>query len=401
MTRKNTALIAFICALAVGNLYDAQPLMVEIAATFGATPEAVGLVATLAQVGYGLGVLLLVPLGDAVERRRLVLVLLCLVGLAMAAAGAAPTLGALVVAHFMIGLTTVTPQILIPYAATLAAPKERATVLGIIQSTLLVGILLARTFAGAVGALWGWRSIFFVGAALSWALALAVRLALPAQPVAARLGYGALLRSMAELGRSSPGLWRASWASAGNFAAFSAFWTTLAFLIDESYHLGPAVVGLFGLVGVAGALGASWAGRAADRYGAKVAQQAALWLTVFAFGLFYAAPHSLLVLVTGVVLMDAGVQAAHLALQAEVFSLREDARSRLNGIYMFMRFAGGATGSLVGAWSWHAAGWMGVCSVGVAFCVAAACCVGKPPLRPMPSHKNGSWDDGDPAFKSS
>lgn len=375
MTRKTMAFLSFACAAAVGNIYFAQPMLVEISQAFAASAGAVSLVATMAQVGYGLGVLLLVPLGDMVERRGLIVNLLLAVGAGMACSGAAARLEGLCLAQFAVGLTTVTPQILIPYAATLAAPAQRATVIGAIQSALLIGILLARTAAGAAGSIWGWRAVFYLAAVLSLLLALCVRFCVPPQPIGKKVPYRKLLASMWDLFISEPTLRRISMASACNFAAFSAFWTTLAFLLDNAYHFGPAVVGLFGLVGVAGALGASVAGRVADRYGAAVAQRAALWLTAASFVVYLGAPYSLILLILGVVLMDAGVQAAHLAFQAEVFGLNEGARSRLNGIYMFMRFAGGAAGSILGAYSWHWGQWPGVCCVGIAFSVAAAACI--------------------------
>jgi predicted MFS family arabinose efflux permease len=386
MTRKITALISFICAVAVGNLYFAQPILVLVGDALQATPSEVGWVATLAQVGYGLGVLFLVPLGDVLERRRLIVCLLCSVAVALAAAGRATTLSGLVWANFFVGVTTVSPQVLIPYAASLTAQAQRATVLGTIQSGLLVGILLARTVAGAVAAEWGWRAIFFIAAGLSLALALLVRLTLPVQPAGQRATYVALLRSMPELFAKNPGLRRVGAISALNFASFSAFWTTLAFLLADSYHYGPGVVGLFGIVGVAGALGASAAGRMADRRGTAAAQRLACIVTCVAFAVYLASPYSLAALVLGVVLMDAGVQAAHIACQAEVFALEPAARSRLNGIYMFLRFAGGAAGSLLGAWSWSVLRWPGVCLTGGLLSLAALACVS--PLSHQPSGGN-------------
>jgi predicted MFS family arabinose efflux permease len=375
MSRKTAALISFICAVAVGNLYYIQPILVEVAGELHASSDQVGLLAMWAQVGYGVGVLLLVPLGDVLERRRLIVVLLCAVATALAAAGCAGSLAGLTLANMLIGVTTVTPQILIPYAASLATPAQRATVLGTIQSGLLVGILLARTFAGFVAAWLGWRAIYFVASGLSVALACLVRYALPRQAQGVQVRYGALLKSMPVLLRQQPVLRRAAWVSALNFSTFSAFWTTLAFLLDDAYHMGPAVVGLFGVVGVAGALAASAAGRLSDRHGPAYAQRVSCWVTLCAFAVFLAGPYSMVALVAGVVLMDAGVQAAHIACQAEVFSLAAQARSRLNGLYMFFRFAGGAAGSYLGAWAWRLLQWPGVCVLCMVLCAASLACV--------------------------
>jgi predicted MFS family arabinose efflux permease len=361
--------MSFICAATVANIYYSQPLLADLAQYFQATESTVSIVATLSQVGYGLGVLFLVPLGDIYERRRLILLLLAGVSASLLVAAMAPTLLILSIACLLVGITTIVPQVLIPYAATLARPQERASVIGTIQSGLLIGILLARTVAGAVASFSNWRGIYFVGTAVSVLISGVVLRVLPKQETSSRLSYFKLLKSMLTLLFSESVLRKASLVSALNFAAFGAFWTTLAFLLKASFGYGPGVVGLFGIIGVVGALSASLAGRMSDKKGTHFTQVIAQVVTVLSFAFLAFATHSLILLIIGVIVLDAGVQAVHIACQAEVFSLSAEARSRLNGVYMFLRFLGGASGSLIGGWAWHHWQWTGVCASGVAFCV--------------------------------
>ena len=366
-----TFILSFICAITIGNLYIVQPLLAEMATEFGTSPSSIGTVATLAQVGYGIGVLLVVPLGDLVERRALMLWLLSGVTASLLLAGFAPHLSVLACASLFIGFSTVVPQVILPYAASLAPDRERASVLGTIQSGLLIGILLARTVAGTIGEFTGWRSVYFVAAGMSVLIAIGIRARFPRQEVGARMSYARVLASMGTLMRRHSTLRRVSLSGAMNFAVFSSFWTVLSFLLKDSFGYGPAVVGLFGLVGVIGALAASVAGKLSDRRGTNYTQRLSLIVTLASFVLYLFAGHSIVLLVVGVLVMDAGVQANHVSCQAEVFSLDATARSRLNGLYMFSRFTGGALGSLLGAWAWSHWGWAGVCGTSIALCILA------------------------------
>lgn len=251
--------MALAAGLAVANLYYHQPLLGDIGRTFQASDRAVGLVATVSQVGYALGLLLIVPLGDSLERRRVIVIMTLLVSLALMGVALAPNLSTLVIASGLVGVTTVVPQLLVPVAAHLAAPEQRGRVVGQVMSGLLIGILLSRTAAGFVGVQFGWRSMFWFAAGLMLVLAGVLRLTLPHQPASASWSYPALLRSLVALVREEPVLRLHSLLGALTFGAFSAFWSTLALHLHAlPQHYGARVAGLFGVVGVAGAI-ASWA----------------------------------------------------------------------------------------------------------------------------------------------
>ena len=356
------------CAVSVGNLYYLQPLLARVALDFGVSQGRAGLAATLTQVGYALGMAFVVPLGDVRERRGLVLRMLgvtCALALAVAFA---PTFPLLLVASLGLGFATCSPQILVPFAASLAPERERGAVLGFVMAGLLMGILLARTLSGFVGAHLGWRAVYGLAALFAVLLALALRRFLPTSEPQGRVRYPELLRSIVRLAREEPVLRESAAYGALLFAAFSAFWTTLAFLL-RTRGLGPDAAGLFGLIGAAGALAAPAAGRRADRGGPRRTILFGIVAVLAAFAVMLQG--SLLALVLGVLLMDVGVQAAHVSNQSRFYARRPEARSRMNTFYMTAYFAGGALGSAAGAAAWEAFGWPGVCAVG-AGCAALA-----------------------------
>ncbi len=320
-----------------------------------------GLAATLAQVGYALGMLFVVPLGDIRERRGLIMITLGATVVAALAMAAAPSFGLLCLASLVLGFATCTPQILVPFAAALARPESRGRVVGFVMSGLLLGILLARTLSGFVGARLGWRAVYVLAAILVAVLAVALRLLLPESREGARVSYGRLLRSLGELVREEPVLRESAAYGALLFAAFSAFWTTLAFLLHPR-GLGPDAVGLFGLVGAAGALAAPLAGRFSDRGSPRRTILAGVLIVIVSFGVMLQG--SIAALVVGVLLMDVGVQASHTSNLSRVYGRRPEARSRMNTVYMTCYFVGGSLGSAIGAWAWGTYGWPGVCAVG-------------------------------------
>ena len=366
--RSLILMLSLIAAITVGNLYLAQPLLAEIAHVFATSPARAGAVVTLGQIGYGLGVLLIVPLGDLRERRALMLVLFGGVTVGLLACAAAPTLLVLVIASFVVGVFTVIPQIIMPYAASIATDERRATVIGTVQSGLLIGILLARTVSGTIASAVGWRAVFVVAAAAGLAMAALVWARFPRQQVTARLSYREVLASMWRLLAREPVLRRVGLSGAANFAVFSGFWTTLPFLINKVYGYGPGAAGVFGLVGVVGAVSARYGGRLSDARGPQFTQRLSLVVTAASFSLFAFASISLVPLVAAVIVLDAGCQANHISCQAEAFTLDPAARSRINGIYMFLRFLGGAAGSAISVFSWNHGGWRAYCITGVALC---------------------------------
>jgi predicted MFS family arabinose efflux permease len=365
-------LMAAASGLAVANLYYSQPLLGDIGRELSATGSGLGWVPTMTQVGYASGMLLIVPLGDSLERRRVIVTMGCLVSLAMMGAALAPSLGWMVAASFAVGITTVIPQLLVPFAAHLAHPAERGRAVGTVMSGLLIGILLSRTAAGFVGTLLGWRAMFWIGAALMLVLAVVLRLALPFQPAVAAMPYSTLLRSLGGLVREEPMLRLHSLLGALTFGSFGAFWATLALYLQSlPEHYGPQTAGLFGVVGVAGAAAAPLVGRYADKRGDRRINALAIGVLLVSFVVLGLLGHWLWGIALGVILLDLGVSSNHISNQTRIYSLRPEARSRLNTVYMVCYFAGGATGSWLGIAAWVRFGWPGVCLVGGSMALAA------------------------------
>ncbi|MHB8450539.1 MAG: MFS transporter [Mycobacteriales bacterium] len=365
--RRVVTVFAIACATVVANLYYAQPLLHQIGRDLHASPGAAGLVVTMSQVGYAAGLLFVVPLGDIADRRRLVLVMLAVAAVSLVGAAVAPSLGVLAAAVLLVGLTSVVAQVLVPFAANLAADGERGRVVGTVMAGLLIGILLARTAAGLVAQALGWRVMFAFAAALMVALMVLLDREMPDGAATSTLGYPALLRSVGTLLRAEPVLRRRALLGALGFAAFSVFWTTMAFLLSAPpYRYGPAVIGLFGLAGAAGALTASRAGRLADAGHTRAGTVTFAAAILAAYAALALGAHSLAALLVGVVLLDLGVQGLHVTNQSEIYRLAPDARSRVTTAYMTSYFAGGAAGSAAGAAGYAADGWPGVCALGAA-----------------------------------
>lgn len=369
-TRFVILVLAVAAGASVGNLYLLQPLLPLVARELGTTPRVMGLVSMLTQVGYGAGMFLFVPLGDVMERRRLMLALLAAVAAALLAVAGSPAVGPLAVASLAVGMTTVVPQLAVPLAAHLAPPEERGRAVGAVMGGLLVGILLARTASGFLGGALGWRAVYVVAAGLMVALAATLRRLLPRSAPDTSLPYPALLRSMFGIVREEPVLREAALLGALGFAAFSVFWSTLAFFLEARHGLGPDAAGLFGLLGAAGALAAPVLGRLADRTRPRTNAGVGLLVALASWAVFAAAGASLAAVVAGVLLLDVGVQGNHVSNLARVHARRPEARSRMNTVYMVTYFAGGALGTAAGTWAWAGHGWPGVCLAGAGFVAA-------------------------------
>lgn len=366
-------LLASACGLIVANLYYAQPLISLIAPDIGLGVESASLVVTLTQVGYCLGLLLLVPLGDLVENRRLVVVTLCGTLLSLAAAMSAHSPSWFLAASLLIGLCSVVVQMLVPLAAHLAPEAIRGRVIGNVVSGLLTGIMLARPAASFVAGSFGWRAIYIVSAAAMLALVVVLRRLLPARRPDADHHYFELLGSMWSLLRDTPLLRRRALYQAALFAAFSLFWTAVPLVLS-----GPAFgftqhgIALFALAGAAGAIAAPVAGHLADRGRTRVATGAALGMVAVSFLLArMGSSGSLAALVAACVVLDLGVQANLVLGQRAIYALGAHVRSRLNGLYMAIFFAGGALGSSVASITYARGGWTLVSWVGMVFPVAA------------------------------
>jgi predicted MFS family arabinose efflux permease len=358
--------------IAVANLYYNQPMLADIGATFGASARLTALLPTLTQIGYALGLFFFVPLGDLVDRRRLVLALLGGVIVALIGLAVAPSLEWLAAASLVVGLFSVLAQVLVAMAGQLAPPHARGSVIGKLQAGILLGILLARTVSGTVSEYFGWRSMFWLAAALATLLTIVLYRVLPHAPPTTSLFYPRALLSLKDLWQRYPELRRASLVGALLFAAFSTFWSTLAYRLSQpDFGYGPQAAGLFGLLGAVGALTAPLAGRLTDWRGAKLTVALGSITTAAAFPIFAFGDHSLVLLGVGVIVLDIGIQASMIGNQSTVLSLAPDATSRSNTIYMVLYFVGGATGSATAGMAWHHFGWIGVSAAGFIYAALA------------------------------
>lgn len=366
-------LLAFTAGAVVANLYYNQPLLPQIGRAFGILDGRVGLVSTASQMGYAAGLLFFVPLGDAIERRKLIVFLLGCVATALAAAAAAQNVVWLGIASFAIGATTIVPQLVIPFAAGLVEPSGRGRIVGRVMGGLLIGILAARVIAGAVGAIAGWRAMFALASALMVLLAFVLSRRLPREEPRTAVSYRELMSSLVTVARTQPIVRDAGIIGALNFFAFSAFWTTLAFRLElRPLHYGSAVAGAFGLVGIVGASAAPLVGRLADKRTPRSTVGLGLIIVAASFGLFTLAGATIAGLVVGVILLDAGMQAIGVSNQTRIYRLRADLHSRLNTVYMVTYFTGGSLGSATGVWAWDRRQWSGVCAVSLGALALAA-----------------------------
>jgi predicted MFS family arabinose efflux permease len=365
-------LFAVACGAAIANTYYAQPLLNVIARDLHVSAGAAGLLVTASQLGYAAGLLLLVPLGDLLNRRRMIPRMLLATAAGLALAAAAPSFALLALALAVVGVTAVVAQVLVPLAGGLAAEHERGKVVGDVMSGLLLGILLARTASGLIAALGGWRLVYAIGAGLMVVLAGVLSRALPETPRATDLPYRALLRSVVELVAHEPLLRRRMAYGALGMGSFTVLWTAIAFLLaGPPYHYGEATIGLFGLAGIVGAGAAQGAGRLADRGHGQAAMGGFLAAIAVAWGLLALGRTSLAALIAGVVLIDLGIQGQHILNQSAIYTLRDDARSRITTAYMASNFLWGALGSAGAAAAWSAGGWGAVSALGLALSLAA------------------------------
>jgi predicted MFS family arabinose efflux permease len=372
MSRSLIALFAIATGQAVASNYLAQPLLEAIRRDFGVTAGLAGLIVTVAQLGYAVGLVLLLPLGDLFERRRLITALAAITAVFLAAAALAPSLGLFLAAAGLIGFTSVMAQILVPFAAGLSPEDERGRVVGIVMSGLLLGILLARTVSGLVAQVAGWRAVYGVAATLMAVQMIVLYKRLPTFRQRVSLSYPRLLGSVLEIARAEPVLrWRAVY-GALSFAAFSVLWTTLAFLLSgPHYGYGEATIGLFGLVGATGATAATLAGRFSDRGWKNRLTGLSSLLLLVSFLFIWRGATSLGALLVGIIVLDVGAQALHITNQSEVYRLQPDARSRINAFYMVSCFIGAAAGSATAAFAYGTDGWNGVCILGAGFGMAS------------------------------
>ncbi|WP_028054532.1 MFS transporter [Sinorhizobium medicae] len=366
-----TFLMAAACGLIAANLYYTQPLAGPIALDIGLPAEATGLIVTLTQIGYGLGLLLLVPLGDLLENRRLIVTMIGLVTVALIAAGLSTTPGPFLTASLAIGVGSVAVQMIVPFAANLAPDAARGRVVGNIMSGLMVGIMMARPISGLIAGLSSWHAVFYLSAIVMVGLGTLLWVRLPTRMPSARLSYGQLLKSMAKLIATQPVLQRRAAYQACQFAAFSLFWTvTPLYLAGPHFGLGHNGIALFALAGVAGAIASPIAGRLADKGLARPATAFGLLSAAAAFLMTQIASEGSSIAITlltlAAILLDFGVTMTLVTGQRSIYELGAEFRSRLNGLFMAIFFTGGAIGSALGAWAFASGGWWFASMIGFA-----------------------------------
>jgi predicted MFS family arabinose efflux permease len=376
-------IMAAACGVSVANIYYNQPLLQQIGVSFSADASYLPM---FTQIGAGLGMFLFVPLGDILERRRLIVAVCLSTALATMLAAVAPSLAFLTCASVLVGLTSIVPHLILPFAAHISSAAERGRVVGTVLGGLLIGILLARTASGFVGAQFGWRTVYWMAVALMLLLAAVLGRRLPPSPPTIAMTYPALLRSVFILIREQPLLRQAALIGGMLFGAFSAFWATLIFRVSTApFHYGARTAGLFGLIGVAGALMAPAAGKITDRKTPRFTVGVGICITIVSYLCFWWFGEMLTGLIVGVVLLDIGVQSGHVANQTRIYSLIPEARGRLNMVYMLTYFAGGALGSACGAYGWSVAHWNGVCVAGSCLAIVgfAVHLIGGRPVRKL------------------
>jgi predicted MFS family arabinose efflux permease len=360
---------ALACGFSVANVYYAQPLLETMAATFRISPASIGIVITLTQLGYAAGLVFIVPLGDLMDRRRLVVAQTLLSALALAAVGTATNEAVLLAGMAAVGLLAVVVQVLVAFTATLAAPAQRGKAIGFVTSGVVIGILLARLVSGLLADLGGWRSVYLTSAALMVVMAALLFRALPRLPArTVPAGYGELLRTIPDLFLKQPLLRARAVLALLIFATFSTFWTSLVLPLSAApLSLSHSQIGLFGLAGVAGALAAAYAGRLADRGLAQWTTGISLALLVFSWLPISCLSSSRVALVAGVILLDFAVQAVHVTNQSMILANRPEAQSRLVGGYMVFYSIGSALGAITSTTLYATAGWSGVCLSGAGY----------------------------------
>ena len=358
-------LMSVATGLAVASNYYAQPLLDTIARAFNLSASSAGFIVTAAQLGYAAGLLFLVPLGDMFERRMLIVSMTLLAAGGMLITASSHWLTMMIIGTALTGLFSVVAQILVPLAATLASPEKRGKVVGTIMSGLLLGILLARTVAGLLASLGGWRTVYWVASVLMAVMALALWRGLPKVKQENHLNYPQLLASVFSLFTHDKLLRTRALLGCLTFANFSILWTSMAFLLAAPpFNYSEAVIGLFGLAGAAGALGARPAGGLADKGKSHLTTSAGLVLLLLSWAAIWYGHTSVLALIVGILVLDLTVQGVHITNQTVIYRVKPEARNRLTAGYMTSYFIGGAAGSLISASAWQHAGWSGVCGIG-------------------------------------
>lgn len=365
-------LMSISAGLIVANLYYNQPLLHLISLTFNVSEAAVSNVALSTQLGYAFGLLLIIPLGDKLSNHKILQFDFVVMIISLIAAALSQTLFALILSSFFIGFTSATPQLFVPMAAQLTDEKGRGRAIGIVMSGLLIGILGSRIISGFIGEEFGWRVMYYGAAILMAILFVILKWKLPNLKPNYSGSYSKLMKSIWFYFKTEPSLRLAALRGALGFAGLSAFWTTLVFLMEDSFGYGSTITGAFGIFGIVGALGATVVGKVNDKYSKNKIILLSAILLIVSWVIFLFAAHSIIGLIIGVVIVDLGLQGLHITNQNIIFAKNPEARNRVNTIYMVGFFIGGALGTSLGAYAWQNYDWMGVSVLGLVLSVAIA-----------------------------
>jgi predicted MFS family arabinose efflux permease len=378
------------CAILVGNIYYCQPLLGEFARSFKVSDKTAALINIFTQAGYLLGLFFIVPIGDMLRRDKLIVRMHWFAAIAMVVTGLSPNITWMAIASLLVGIATTACQVFIPFAAQLARDEERGKVVGSMMGGLLTGVLLSRTLSGFVAQHFGWRSVYYVAAGLMVVMALILTSVLPSEKPAFKGTYKELMLSIWHLIKTQPVIRQSSLIGASLFAAVSAFWATLAFFLEAPpYRYSLSVIGLFGVIGAGGALVSPIVGRIIDKKSPLIPMRIGISLMILGYLLLFRADQTVFIVIAGVILLDVGIQCAHIPNLARNYALLPEARTRLNTIYMTAYFIGGTLGSSLGSVAWNIGQWKGVCISGLAMISVGAVAVtlesmGKAGARPLP-----------------
>ncbi|MBW4030972.1 MAG: MFS transporter [Acidobacteria bacterium] len=365
------AVMAVAIGVIVANLYYLQPLLHQVRGDFHVSTASTSLLITLIQAGYVVGLFFLLPLGDLFVRRRLIVAIFLVAAVAMASASFIHSFALFAALTVVIGLSSVAGQVIIPLGADLAPDTQRGRVLGRLMTGLLGGVLLSRTLSGAVSEAIGWRGVYRASAVLLVAMAVVLHFALPEERPRDRFEYRHLITGGLRMMRESSELRRRGWFGATAFGAFSVLWSTLAFHLSSApFHYSSGVIGLFGLFGLAGITAANVSGRLADQGRTRLATTSAAVVIAAAYAVLYLGRHQVVLIVVGIILLDAGSQGIHVANQSIIYAIAPAQRSTINSIYMVCFFTGAAVGSLLAGYAYAHDGWRGTCAVGALFGLA-------------------------------
>ncbi|RPE12103.1 MFS transporter [Chitinophaga lutea] len=372
LSKLNIAVMALCTGLIVANIYYAQPLLVLISDEFSVSESNAGQVTFFTQIGYALGLLFCVPLGDKLERKKQIMTMTALAVAALFATALSVNITMLKIMGFVIGFTSIVPQLILPMAASLAEPQQRGKVIGVVMSGLLIGILLSRTISGVIGEHMGWRAMFWIAGGMSLVMLIVMAASFPSSKPSFTGSYGALMRSVLVLVKEQPLLREASFINACAFGVFGLFWTTSVFLLSNApFNYGSDVIGLLGLAAATGALGAPLIGKIADRKNPRIAIGYGIACVIAGYVIFWFFRTSIIGIVIGIILLDLGLQGVHVSNQTRIYALLPEARNRMNTVFMTVSFIGTSLGSGIGLLVWDIGKWGGVCLAGLGIMLVA------------------------------